>query len=230
MATRKERKKAAPRRSTPPRKVKAPEQRESKRPRPRTSVPPPAWSSRCRAEPWPFSAWPAENKDVAAAQDAMLMAYWIADQLGDPGLPDTQRRALRSAVGGALPFLRGSLEGAGVWAVASAVRRNGAIMVEAQRSEQRRLAQGAVLDALLEAHEDDAAHLTIQQVELHSPELASWMAELERRKRPELRNALKACGAQPWRPAQGARDDALRRLLVLVSFAVEQAARSTKFR
>ena len=103
-------------------------------------------------------------------------------------------------------------------------------MLESQRAEHRRLKPGAVLDALLEAHEDDAAHLTIQQVELHSPDLASWLAELERRKRPELRNALRACGEAPWRPAVGAPQDALRRLLVVVSFAAEQAARSTRFR
>jgi hypothetical protein len=160
----------------------------------------------------------------------MLMAYWIADQLGDPNLPDAQRRALASAVRGALPFLRGPIEGAGVWAVASAVRSNGAIMLESQRAERRRLAPGGVLDALLEAHEDAAAHNTIQQVALHSPELASWLDELERRKRPELRNALKACGESGWRPTPGEPEDALRRLLVLVSFAADQAVRSTRFR
>jgi hypothetical protein len=197
-------------------KAAPPAVHSSLRPR-RTSRPPAAWSSRCKAEAWPFTPWLAENKDVALAQDAMLLAYFIADQLGDPTLPEAQRRALRAAVESALPVLRRGDVAGGAWAVASAVRRNGAIMLEAQRAEHRRFEPGAVLDALLEAHEDEAAHRTIEQIRHHSPELGDWLEELERRSRPELRGALRACGEAPWTA-----NDALRRLLVLVAFAAEQ--------
>ncbi len=160
----------------------------------------------------------------------MLMSYWIADQLGNPTLPDAQRHALSAAIRGAMPVLRGSLEGGALWAVASAVRRNGAIMMNAERRERGRLDEGPSLEAFLEALEDGAAHHTIQEVELHSPDLAAWLTEIERRKRPELRNALRACGLAPWDPVATGREDALRRLLLLVTFAAEQASRSTKLR
>jgi hypothetical protein len=211
-------KKDKPKAKEPPR-VSA--ERSALRPR-RTSRPPAAWASRCKSEAWPFTPWLAENKDVAAAQDAMLISYFIADLLGDPGLSDAQRRGLRSAVESALPMLRRADPAAGAWAVACAVRRNGGIMLEVQRAERRRFEPGAVLDALLEAHEDEAAHLVIEEVRLHSAELGSWLEELERRKRPELRNALRAVSEAPWAPASAGPNDALRRLLVLVAFAVDQ--------
>ncbi len=213
-------------------KTKTEDKRDGEAPKPlRSSIPPPGpWAPRCRTAPWPSSAWMAENKDVSAAQDAMLMAYWIADQLGNPDLPEAERASLRSAVHGALPHLRGSIPSLRAWAVAAAVRRNGALLSAARSAEQKRMKPGAMLDAVLDAHEEEATQLTIRQVELHSPELGAWLSELERRGRPELRSALKACGDAAWKPEADDPHDALRRLLVLVLFAAEQMIRRSALR
>ena len=98
----------------------------------------------------------------------------------------------------------------------AAVRRNGHIMSQAQRSERERLPAGGTLDALLEAHEDEAVHATLRQVRMHSSEVASWLDELERRGRAELRNALRAAADDSEAASE---NDALRRLLALVLFA-----------
>lgn len=211
------------------RKVAAPAAESAPAPL-RSSIPPEPWASRTKRAPWPTSPWMAENRDVAAAQDAMLMAYWIADQLGNPDLSEAERASLRSGISGALPHLRGSMPGLRAWAVAAAVRRNGVLLAAAERAERERMKPSAMLDALLEAHEEEATQLTIRQVELHSPELAAWLAELERRGRPELRAALRACGDESWQPEVEDPGDALRRLLVLVLFAAEQALRRGSLR
>lgn len=183
----------------------------------KTSVPPPpAREPRTRQSPWPTTAWLAENHDVAAAQDLMLMAYWIADQLGDAALPEARRTALRAAVHAAGPLLRGAADGVATFLVTAAVQRNGSIMAQAQRSERERLPAGGTLDALLEAHEDEAVHATLRQVRLHSADVASWLEELERRGRAELRNALRAAASDG---EAGTENEALRRLLALVLFA-----------
>ncbi|MBK7585640.1 MAG: hypothetical protein IPI67_36325 [Myxococcales bacterium] len=205
--------------SAPP----APTRRSSTRP------PLPPHEPRARREPWP-SEWLAENHDVAAAQDTMLMAYWIADQLGDPALSEATRAQLRAAVQAAAPILRRASEGLHAFSVASAVRRNGAIMGGAQRSESARVRRGAVLDALLEAQVDGAVHATITEVSVHSPHVAAWLEELERRGRPELRNALAECGADtPGAGGAGVSTEAaLRRLLAVVLLATEPLGRGTR--
>jgi len=188
-----------------------------------STLPPPSHVPRSQRQPWPQSEWSPENHDVASAQDVLLMAYWIADQLADTLLPDHRRTTLRAAIRSVAPILRNAGEGAmSPFIVSATVRRNSAIMLEAQRSERERLPEGNLLAALMETHEDEAVHATLAQIRLHSSETASWLEELERRGRPELRNALRAPGSSET-PSE-----ALRRLLALVLFASEQLSRRTK--
>lgn len=153
------------------------------------------------------------------------MAYWIADQLGDEALPEPRRSALRAAVRAAAPVLRASAETLGAYTVALAVRRNGEIMAQAQRSEQEKVPAGRLLDALLEAHEDEAVHATVRQVGLHSPDVAQWLEELERRGRPELRKALRACGLSTNGGSEFDRDHALKRLAAVIQLGLEPLSR-----
>jgi hypothetical protein len=188
-----------------------------------STLPPQSHVPRSQRQPWPETEWSPENHDVASAQDVLLMAYWIADQLADPALADHRRTGLRAAVRSVAPILRNAGEGSmSPFIVSATVRRNSAIMLEAQRSERERLPEGNLLAALLETHEDEAVHATVAQIRLHSSETASWLEELERRGRPELRNALRLPGNAD-KPSE-----ALRRLLAIVLFATEQLSRRSK--
>jgi len=138
------------------------------------------------------------------------MAYWLADQLGDPALPEARRKALGATLAGAAPMLRAGSEGLVPFTVAASVRRNAARLAEAKRYERERVASAGILDALLAAHEDDAVHACLRELGVHSPDVAAWLEELERRGRPELRNAL--AEAETGGPA-------LERLLRVVLFA-----------
>lgn len=177
--------------------------------RPTTRPPPPAWTSRAARAPWPES-WLPENHDVALAQDVMLMAYWIADQLGDGELGDLRRNALTATLRAVAPALRAGADGLVQFTVAAAVRRNGALLEEALGYERARVESGGILEALLQAHEDEAVHACLREIGEHSPEIAAWLGELERRGRPELRNALR----EPGRSGP-----ALERLLTVVQLA-----------
>jgi len=155
----------------------------------------------------------------------MLMAYWIADQLGDESLPDYRRTALRAAVRATAPLLRGCAEALGAFTLALAVRRNGEIMAEAQRSEQQKVPAGRLLDALVEAHEDEAVGATVRQIGVHSPDVAAWLEEMERRGRSELRKALRACATSTNGGSEFDRDHAMKRLLAVVQFGTEPLSR-----
>lgn len=202
---------AKKRTATKPKRAKAPKPAPSAPPkrRPTTRPPPPTWTSRAARAPWP-EHWLAESHDVALAQDVMLMAYWIADQLGDTELAEARRNTLLATLRGVAPMLRGAAEGLVPFSVAETVRRNGERLLEAQRYERERVASAGILEALLAAHADDAVHSCLRELEQHSPDVAAWLSELERRGRPELRNALAEGGAG---------GPALERLLMVVLFA-----------
>jgi hypothetical protein len=153
----------------------------------------------------------------------MLLAYWFADQFENPELPQARRLAMHAATKRAVQMLVADVPEMSTWVVATAVRCHGALMVQAQLHEKQRIVPGAVLDALLEAQTEQAVHDTMEQVQAHSPAVAAWLSELERRGRSELRNALAACGAAPFDPTDHAHHEALRRLLALVLFATERA-------
>jgi hypothetical protein len=142
----------------------------------------------------------------------MLMAYWMADQLGNPELPPVRRRAFAATLSGVAPALRGAAEELLPFAVAASVRRNGVLLAEARSYERARVAAGAVLDALLLGHEDDAVQNCLRDIGAHSGDVAGFLAELERRGRKELRNALEEQG-------DGTAVEALGRLLRVVLFA-----------
>lgn len=210
-----------PRPSAPPPRPSSPPPRPSAPPRastpparrPTTRPPPPLWESRTARAPWP-EPWLPEGHDVALAQDVMLMAYWIADQLGDAGLPESRRKAMTATLRGVASALRAGAEGVVAFSVAATVRRNGALLAEAQSYERERVASDGILEALLAGHEDEAVHACLREIGEHSPDVAAWLEELERRGRPELRNAL--------REKNGTTRTALERLLTVVLFATKR--------
>lgn len=189
-----------------------------------SSLPPAQWASRCKDAPWPSEPWQANTTDAARAQELMLLAYWFADQFENPALSDARRVAMQAATKRAVRMLVADVPEMATWVVATAVRCHGALMVQAHDHEKKRIHPGAVLEALLDAHTEQAVHDTLEQVQTHSPAIAAWLRELERRGRSELRVALSACGATPFQPQDEAHREALRRLLALVLFATERAA------
>jgi hypothetical protein len=143
----------------------------------------------------------------------MLMAYWIADQLGDASLPEPRRKAMTATLKGVASALRAGAEGMVAFSVAATVQRNGALLAQAQGYERERVASDGILEALLAGHEDEAVHACVREIGEHSPDVAAWLEELERRGRPELRNALRE---------HGKTRTALERLLTVVLFATNR--------
>lgn len=190
-----------------------------------STVPPTRWSSRCKHEAWPGS-WIPSRGDEALAQQLMLLAHWYADQLANPELSEERRAQLAMSVRRASSMLSGDLPELVSWVVACAVRCHGALLIKAHEDEKARIKPGGVLDALLDGHTEQAVADTVARVQAHHPKAAAWLSELERRGRPELRNALGACGRAPWQPDEPEHREALRRLLALVLFATERVTQA----
>ncbi len=189
-----------------------------------STVPPIRWRSRCKDQAWP-APWIPSGGDETLAQQLLLLAYWFADQLANTELSEERRTQLSMSVKRASSMLSGDAPELVSWVVACAVRCNGALLLKAHDDEKARIKPGGVLDALLDGHTEQAVADTLARVQAHHPKAAEWLGELERRGRPELRNALQACGKRPWEPDDPAHREALRRLLALVLFATERVSR-----